>query len=55
MLSDEKMNQLEKYFTAQPVDVVYLFGSQVGGKYRNSSDLDIGVLFNEGLSKSKRI
>ena len=54
MLDDKKLNQLKKYFATQPVDVVYLFGSQVKGKSRSNSDLDIGVLFKEGLSKSKR-
>ena len=49
MLDDKKLNQLKKYFATQPVDVVYLFGSQVKGKSRSNSDLDIGVLFKEGL------
>lgn len=52
MLTQEQLDQLKKYFAAQPVDVVYLFGSQATGKTNKLSDIDIGVLFKENLSDS---
>lgn len=54
MINQKQLNQLKKYFASQPVDVVYLFGSQATGKANKLSDVDIGVLFNEGLDKGKR-
>jgi len=54
MLNKKRLNQLKKYFADQPVDVVYLFGSQATQKATKLSDYDFGVLFKEGLNKSKR-
>ena len=54
MNNQKKLNQLKKYFTTQPVDVVYLFGSQATNKATKLSDIDLAVLFKEGLNSSKR-
>lgn len=54
MISQKKLNQLKQYFATQPVDVIYLFGSQATKKATKLSDADLGVLFKEGLSHSKR-
>ena len=54
MISKTKINQLKNYFATQPVDVVYLFGSQANGKATKLSDVDIGVLFKKGLTRSER-
>jgi len=52
MLTQDQLDQLKKYFATQPVEVVYLFGSQATGKTNKLSDIDIGVLFKENLSDS---
>ena len=54
MIDKKKLNQLKQYFAGQPVDAVYLFGSQASQKATKLSDADFGVLFKEGLSKSDR-
>lgn len=54
MINQQKIKQLTDYFTTQPVDVVYLFGSQATGKATNLSDYDIGILFKSGINQSKR-
>lgn len=54
MINEEKMKKLREYFSTQPVDVVYLFGSQATGKATKLSDYDIGVLFKTGIDQSKR-
>jgi len=54
MITKAKMNQLKKYFSKKPVDAVYLFGSQASEKATGLSDVDIGVLFKEEMSESKR-
>ncbi len=54
MISGRQKDQLASYFAAQPVDVVYVFGSQATGKTTNLSDVDIAVLFREGVSKDVR-
>lgn len=46
--------KLITYFAAQPVDVVYLFGSQATGKNNKMSDIDVAVLFAGGLTDSER-
>lgn len=54
MIDKEKMKKLKEYFSTQPVDVVYLFGSQATGKANKLSDFDLGVLFREKLSSQER-
>jgi len=54
MITQGQLNQLKEYFSHQPVDVVYLFGSQATKKATKLSDYDIGVLFREGIDSSKR-
>ncbi len=54
MISDSQKHQLASYFAAQPVDAAYLFGSQATGKDTNLSDVDVAVLFAEGLNRKKR-
>lgn len=54
MISKKQLHQLKQYFQHQPVDVVYLFGSQATGKTTKLSDVDLGILFKKGLSGSER-
>ena len=54
MITDFQKNQLRAYFSTQPVDAVYLFGSQITNKANKLSDLDIGVLFKENVIVSRR-
>ena len=54
MLTKKQLDHVKKYFATQPVDVVYLFGSQATGKTNKFSDTDIGVLFKKSLTKSER-
>ena len=53
-MSQAQKDQLADYFATQPVEVVYLFGSQTTGKTRVGSDIDVGVLFKKGVSQSDR-
>lgn len=46
--------KLNKYFSTQPVVIVYLYGSRAKGKSDKFSDYDIGILFNDKLSKKDR-
>ncbi|MDP3988824.1 MAG: nucleotidyltransferase domain-containing protein [bacterium] len=41
-------------FEKYPVDLAYLFGSQVTGAVHRTSDVDIAVLFDVALSKEER-
>jgi len=54
MITQGQLNQLKEYFSQRPVDVVYLFGSQATEKANKLSDVDVGVLFSEGLDEGKR-
>lgn len=54
MITDAQKQELAAYFAAQPVDAVYLFGSQITGKANKLSDVDIAVLFQEKLDSSAR-
>jgi len=54
MITQEQRDKLREYFSSQPVEVVYLFGSQTNGKANKLSDVDLAVLFKEGLSQSER-
>lgn len=46
--------KLADYFAAQPVDVVYLFGSQATGKANTLSDIDIAILFSKDVDPDLR-
>ncbi|MBU0618781.1 nucleotidyltransferase domain-containing protein [Patescibacteria group bacterium] len=54
MLDKARLKKLADYFKNQPVDLVYLFGSQATGKNTKLSDIDIAVLFKDSISKSRR-
>lgn len=54
MITDARKHELSAYFAVQPVDAVYLFGSQATGKENKSSDVDVAVLFSEGLDGRQR-
>lgn len=47
-------NQLYNYFKNQPIELVYLFGSQASGKVKPLSDIDFAVLFSENLTDQER-
>lgn len=47
---DFDKNQLYEYFKSQPVELVYLFGSQAAEKVTPLSDIDFAVLFAENLT-----
>lgn len=47
-------NQLYRYFKNQPVDLVYLFGSQASGNTKPFSDIDFAVLFTRNLTDQER-
>lgn len=54
MITDAQKCELAAYFAAQPVDAVYLFGSQTTDKANKLSDIDVAVLFSEGLDDKQR-
>ncbi len=54
MITNADKQALTHYFAAQPVDAVYLFGSQATGKANKLSDVDIAVLFQDSLDSSGR-
>lgn len=54
MLTPFQRQKIKEYFAKQPVEVVYLFGSQATGKANKLSDVDFAVLFKPSLSSSKR-
>lgn len=54
MITGKQKEKLKQYFAKEPVDVVYLFGSQAGGRVGPMSDVDIGVLFGENISDDER-
>lgn len=43
--------ELSNLFTQEPVEVVYLFGSQAMGTAGPISDIDIGILLNSNIAK----
>lgn len=47
-------NRLYNYFKNQPVELVYLFGSQASGKVKPLSDIDFAVLFKKSLTDQER-
>lgn len=54
MLTKTQKQKIKKYFARQPVDLVYLFGSQATGRIAPLSDFDFAVLFNKKVDKSER-
>jgi hypothetical protein len=52
---DSLVAKLNNYFEDKHfISAVYLFGSVVKGKNRKNSDVDIGVLFDEGIDNIQR-
>lgn len=49
-MDEDTKQKLAAYFATQPVDGAYLFGSQTTGKANALSDVDVAVLFAEGIS-----
>ncbi len=50
-----KLEKLEKLFNHEKkVRIAYLFGSAAAGKETKLSDIDIGVLFGQSLSKKEK-
>ena len=47
-------NQLYIYFKDQPIDLVYLFGSQASEEVKPLSDIDFAVLFSKKLTDQER-
>lgn len=54
MINQNQLNQLKRYFADQPVDVVYLFGSQATKKTTPLSDFDFSVLFQDCIDSRRR-
>lgn len=60
MISDRQKEEISRYFAclpagkaSQPVELVYLFGSQAEGETTPLSDFDFSVLFVDSLSKKE--
>lgn len=54
MITKQQEQKIKDYFASQPVELVYLFGSQATGKTTPLSDYDFAVLFQKNLGKNKR-
>lgn len=50
MTQEELISKLKKALEKQPVKLAYLYGSQATGKTHPKSDIDIAVVWNEGVS-----
>ena len=46
--------KLFEYFSKQPVELAYLFGSYASGKQKPYSDIDIAVLFSKECSQEEK-
>lgn len=58
ILSSKKINSLKKYFKEKPqISMAFLFGSQIKGLSRKTSDWDIGIykVFSFFLKEIKKI
>ena len=54
MLTQIQNNTIQSIFKNEPVDAVYLFGSQAEGTATKDSDYDIAVVFQKKLTSSER-
>lgn len=54
MITELQKQKIFQYFRQQPVELVYLFGSQTEGKTTPLSDYDFAVLFAENLRPKQR-
>jgi len=54
MLTDREKTQIIEFVKNKPVEVVYVFGSQVTGEVKPLSDYDFAALFDEQISSSER-
>lgn len=54
MISRAQKQKISQYFSHQPVELVYIFGSQAKGRETPLSDYDFAVLFDSDLSKKAR-
>lgn len=56
MLNHTKLNRLKTIFTGYPeIEGVYLFGSASTGKNHDSSDLDLGIVYNDASITEKKL
>lgn len=54
MITLKQKEKIKEYFSHQPVDAVYLFGSQTNDKANKLSDIDFAVLFKPEINQSDR-
>ncbi|KKS47292.1 MAG: hypothetical protein UV09_C0006G0001, partial [Candidatus Gottesmanbacteria bacterium GW2011_GWA2_42_18] len=46
---DQYKQSIRDFFNIEPVEAVYLYGSEAIGTPNNQSDIDIAVLFRNGI------
>ena len=51
---DQYKQSIRDFFNIQPVEAVYLYGSEAIGTPNNQSDIDIAVLFRNGINPKRR-
>lgn len=54
MIDSHTKQKLAAYFAAQPVDAVYLFGSQATGNTNPMSDVDLAILYAPEADRERR-
>lgn len=54
MLTQEQKGYIKGLFKSEPVDAVYLFGSQAMGTSTVNSDFDFAIVFQKNLTQSER-